>query len=180
MLQKLRMALAAIALAGAAVAFAHAPDADPARFVTTRVAVSGAVEHPLDLGVDELRKLPPQQVGEVPLVCQSGANVGKLENFRGVRLRDILERAAIRAPDHNDVKKMAIIASASDGYKVVFSWSEVFNSPLGDGVLVLFEKDGLPLPDAEGRIALVSAKDIRTGPRRVKWLQGIEVRKIVD
>ena len=77
-------------------------------------------------------------------------------------------------------KKMAIIAGASDGYKVVFSWNEIFNSPIGDGVIVFFEKDGFPLADDEGRIALVSTKDLRTGPRHVKWLQSIEVRKIVD
>ena len=39
---------------------------------------------------------------------------------------------------------------------------------------------GQPLADDEGRIAMVSTKDTRTGPRHVKWLQGIEVRKIVD
>jgi hypothetical protein len=38
----------------------------------------------------------------------------------------------------------------------------------------------LPLGDQEGRIALISAKDTQTGPRHVNWLNGIEVRKIVD
>ena len=146
----------------------------------THVSVSGAVEHHLNLSVDDLRKFPPQQIGEVPLVCQSGANMGKLENFKGVLLRDILEKAKVKAPEHNDVKKLAVIASASDGYKVVFSWTEIFNSPNGEGVIVFFEKDGQPLADDEGRIAMVSSKDTRTGPRHVKWLQGIEVRKIVD
>lgn len=168
------------ALAFAGLSLAASKVADPSKFVTTKVTVSGAVEHRLNLSVDELRKFPPQQVGEVPLVCQSGTNVGKLENFKGVRLRDILEKAVVKAPGHNDVKKMVIIASASDGYKVVFSWSEVFNSPVGDGVMVFFEKDGQPLADDEGRIAMVSTKDIHTGPRHVKWLQGIEVRKIVE
>ncbi len=180
MMSTIRSSFIVIALAAAGAAFAGGKVADPAKFVTTNITVTGAVEHRLNLSVDELKKFPPQQVGEVPLICQSGANVGKLENFKGVRLRDILEKAAIKAPRHNDVKKMAIIASASDGYKVVFSWSEVFNSPIGDGVMVFFEKDGLPLADDEGRIAMVSAKDIRTGPRHVKWLQGIEVRKIVE
>jgi len=73
-----------------------------------------------------------------------------------------------------------VIASATDGYKVVFSWSEIFNSPVGEGVIVFFEKDGKPLADDEGRIALISSRDLRTGPRHVKWLSGIEVRKIVD
>jgi hypothetical protein len=148
--------------------------------VTTSVSVTGAVEQTLTLGVEDLRAFPTQKVNEVPLVCQSGANLGKLENFKGVRLRDIIEKAKVVAPGHNDVKKMVVIAAASDGYKVVFSWSEIFNSPVGDGVYVFFEKDGMPLADDEGRIAMISTKDLRTGPRHVKWLKDIEVRKILD
>lgn len=154
--------------------------ADTSKFVTESVTVSGAVEHKLKLSVHDLRKFPPQQIGEVPVVCQSGANLGKLEQLKGVLLRDILEKAVVVTHSHNDVKKMAIIASASDDYKVVFSWSEVFNSPIGEGIVVFFEKNGKALDDDEGRIAMVSTKDIRTGPRHVKWLKAIEVRKIVE
>jgi hypothetical protein len=63
---------------------------------------------------------------------------------------------------------------------VVFTWSEVFNTEVGDGVLVYFEKDGRPLTEAEGRIAMLSAKDIHRGARHVRWLKSIEVRKAVD
>ncbi|MBV2235416.1 MAG: molybdopterin-dependent oxidoreductase [Sterolibacterium sp.] len=149
-------------------------------FVTESVSLSGLVKNPLKLDPAALRQFPPQQVGEVPLVCQTGADRGKLENFKGVKLTDILDKAEIIAPGHNDVKKLAIIATASDGYKAVFSWNELFNSPLGEGVMVFFEKDGKPLGDEEGRIAMVSSKDSRTGPRHVKWLQDIEVKRIAD
>lgn len=169
-----------ITLMISATAFAGHKTPDPEKFVITSFAVSGAVETPQILTVEDLRKFPPQQVGDLPLICQSGANVGNLENLKGVLLRDILEKAIIKAPGHNDVKKMVIIASASDGYKVVFSWTELFNSSIGEGVIVFFEKDGFPLADNEGKIAMISTKDIRTGPRHVKWLQNIEVRKIVD
>jgi DMSO/TMAO reductase YedYZ molybdopterin-dependent catalytic subunit len=180
MLRKtVRTLITAVLLACAAPAFTHGA-ADSAQYVTERITVTGAVENTLTLDVDALRRFPPQQVGEVPLVCQSGANVGRLENYRGVRLGDILERAVIRAPAHNDVKKMVVIAGASDGYKVVFSWSEVFNTPVGEGIMVLFEKDGMPLGNEDGRIALVSTRDLRTGARRVKWLQSIEVRRVVE
>jgi len=49
--------------------------------------------------------MTPQQLGE----------------RKGGRLRDLLERAAVIPRDHNDVKKMAIIATASDGHAVVYS-----------------------------------------------------------
>ena len=125
----LRTLLAVCSLALAGTTLAEGKVVDPSTFVTTHISVTGAVEHSLNLSVDDLRKFPPQQIGEVPLVCQSGANMGKLENFKGVLLRDILDKAKVKAPAHNDVKKMAVIASASDGYKVVFSWTEIFNSP---------------------------------------------------
>lgn len=180
MRKQLSLLLLSLTLFAAPLLHAAEPVANPTVLVTERLQVGGAVEHPLDLGLAELRAFPAQKISEVPLICQSGANVGKLENFRGVRLRDVLEKEAIKAPAHNDVKKMVVIATASDGYAVVFSWSELFNTAVGDGVLVLFEKDGQPIPDDRGRIALVSTQDLRTGPRSVKWLKSLEVRKIVD
>jgi len=180
MTKTLRAVLVLGALAVAGRVNAAGPAADPGQFVTKSFAVTGAVEHALTLGVEDLRAFPPKQVGEVPMVCQSGANLGKIESLKGVLLRDIIEKAVVVAPAHNDVKKMALIASATDGYKVVFSWSEIFNSPVGEGVIVYFEKDGKPLGDDEGHIAMISSRDLRAGPRHVKWLSGIEVRKIVD
>jgi hypothetical protein len=37
-----------------------------------------------------------------------------------------------------------------------------------------------PLGDDEGRIALVSLKDARPGPRHVKWLSAIDVFRLPD
>jgi DMSO/TMAO reductase YedYZ molybdopterin-dependent catalytic subunit len=170
--------IAAISLPGSA--FAAEKVDDPSKFVTTSISISGAVEKKLTLRIEDLKKFPPQQIGEIQVTRQTGTNIGKREILKGVLLKDILEKAAIIAPGHNDLKKMVIIATASDDYKVVFSWNEVFNSPLGDGVIVYFEKDGKPLDDNEGRIAMISAKDIRTGARHVLWLKEIEVRKIVE
>lgn len=180
MFQQCRALLITTALVFCQQVFAHETTGDLSKYVTDSVSVSGVVENKLILRIDDLRQFPPQKVGEVPLICQTGANVGKLENFKGVLLKDILEKAVVISKDHNDVKKTIVIASATDGYKVVFSWSEIFNTPIGEGVMVFFEKDGKPLSEDEGRIAMISSKDLRTGPRHVKWLKGIEVKKITD
>lgn len=170
-----RLSLFAVALSCSNAAFAHAttPPNIPAR----SVAIAGGVEHMLHLDVDNLRRRPPQQIVELQLPGKDG---GASSSVRGVRLRELLDEAKIVTRDHNTVKKLAVIASASDGYKVVFSWSELFNSPAGDSVLVLFERDGKPLPATEGPLALIAGKDLRNGPRHVKFLQAIEVRQIVE
>jgi hypothetical protein len=45
---------------------------------------------------------------------------------------------------------------------------------------VLSMRDGLPLPESEGPLALVSLKDTRPGPRHVKWLRSIELRTLAN
>lgn len=153
---------------------------NPRRFVSETLTIGGSVENPLVLSLADLERLPPQRIGELEVICQSGANMGQKENLRGVLLKDILDQAGLQAASPRDFRKMAVIAKATDDYKVVFSWAELFNSPIGAGVIVYFRKNGLPLGDEEGRIALISSQDTRTGPRHVKWLNAIEVRQIAE
>lgn len=149
-------------------------------YVTTRLSVSGAVEHALDLGVEDLRAWPAKDVKELSVASQSPTKAGVIERFKGVPLRALLEKAVLRFPDHHDPKKTIVIARASDGYAVVLTWSELFNSVVGDGVLVYFERDGVPLAEDEGRIAMISLNDTHRGGRHIRWLKSIEVRKAID
>jgi cytochrome c551/c552 len=149
-------------------------------FVTTRLRIGGNVRDALDLSVEQLRALPAADFRELALATQSLAKTAATERLRGVPLKTLLERAVIVAPGRHDLKKTVIVARASDDYAVVFSWNEIFNTAIGDGVLVVLERDGQPLGEEEGRIALVSAQDIRRGSRHVRWLNAIEVRKIAD
>ena len=71
-----------------------------------------------------------------------------------------------------------MVATGNDGYRALFSWHELFNAPLGEGVIVVLAKDGLPLGDDEGELCLVSARDERPGPRRVRYLKSVDVRRI--
>ena len=56
------------------------------------------------------------------------------------------------------------VVTATDRYRAVFSWPEITNTAVGDGVLLLFERDGKPLDEREGRIALVSTADLKARP----------------
>lgn len=171
-----RFCLAAIFASAGVFAADTAPA--PATPAAPSLTVAGKIDHPLALSIDALRHYPPEQIAELQLPGRTAGD--PVSKMRGVRLKALLEQAKVVASDHNTVKKIAVIATARDGYTVVFSWSELFNSEAGDSVLVLFERDGKALSDDEGPLALISGRDIRTGPRHVKWLQRIEVRQIAD
>ena len=159
---------------------AHATDERDASRITTALAVRGNVAKPLTLAVADLAKFPVLRVDDTRIVrAQVGASEAARQ-FAGCLLRDVLNAAKLTEGDRHDLRKTIVVATASDGYKAVFSWGELFNSTIGDGVLVVYERDGGPLGDDEGRIALISLKDTRPGPRHVKWLATVDVVRMPE
>ena len=151
-----------------------AATADGAAVVSESLSITGAVKTPLTLTVAQLAAMPVEQVAQTDTHQADGKPV--TTDVRGVRLTALLDRAALAAGGKNDWKRAVVVASATDGYSVAFSWPELFDTDVGPGVLVIFERDGKPLADREGRIALYSAKDIHNGPRNVHWLSKVDVR----
>lgn len=173
-----RLILSALLAAGPILAFAHPSGGDPSRLVTHRLTIGGRVRQGLDLSIEALKAFPVQAPPEIPIIGRNGQTLRTLKNYTGCRLTDLLDKSELLAADHNDLKKTVVIATASDDYKAVFSWNELYNTAVGPGVLVLYGRDGQVLADDEGRIALISTMDLHTGPRHVRWLKDVQVQKI--
>lgn len=103
--------------------------------VSDEVIVTGAVKTPLALKVADLKAFPAEQIGTVT-VTRRVDDKDTASTVRGVRLSAVLERAGFAATDPNDWKHTIVLAIASDGYRVAFSWPEVFNSEATSGMLV--------------------------------------------
>ncbi len=137
--------------------------------------ICGRVTTPLVLDIEGLRSMESAQADDLPMICGNGDPKGCMGRCRGVLLADIINRAEILITGHNDTRQMFLIAASDDGYKVVFSWQEIFNTPTGEGIMVLLEKDGRSLYDEYGAVDLVSARDFLTGPRYVRRLRSVEI-----
>ena len=99
---------------------------------------------------------------------------------RGVRLARLIERSGLTQAARNDWKNLLVTVTATDGYRAQFTWVELTNTVAGEGVLVLFEREGAPLDAREGRIALLATGDLRLGARHVRNALRIEVRAVAD
>jgi len=147
------------------------------------LVVEGSVENRLSLGVADLRRLPVQQIEDVRQVRVAGApaaDSGATHRYAGVLRRDVIAAAKPVERERQDLRRSIVVATAADGYMTVFSWAELFLSPIGDGAMVVFERDGAPLAANEGPFAIVSLKDTQPGPRHVKWLERLELRRIAN
>ncbi len=85
------------------------------------VRVTGRVTSPLELGMEELRSMDTEEIADLMVICGEGDPKGNIRSCKGVLLDKILGMADVIKAEHNDTKRMFIIVSAHDGYKVVFS-----------------------------------------------------------
>ena len=176
--QKLaRALLCALALgAGTVQSWAQqAPAAKPGDAGST-LTIAGQVKQTLTLGVDDLRKLPVQTVVRRPEHAHKGADGQPQDDrYTGCLLRDVLNQAGLAQAHRTDLRRSYILVTATDGYQTLFSWGEIFNSDLGDSVYVAYERNGAPIDDAEGHIAVFSLKDTAPGPRFARGVSSIQV-----
>lgn len=176
MLKKLVLIAALAAASG--LAQACPVDATP-RAGTTLLTVQGAGNAPLlALDAAALIALPQTMLTQRLSVSSSASGASERSvAYAGVLLRDLLARAGLDSAQDRGVRVAVVEAVATDGYRAVFSWGELFNSPLGEQVLVIASQDGKPLDSDAGPLALRSLADLRPGPRHVRNLCALIVRR---
>ncbi len=132
------------------------------------IAVTGAVATPLTLTAADLAAMPRATVA-------TNAN-GIATTYEGVWLSDVLKRAgvplgsALRGP----ALSAYVLASASDGYQVVFSVGEIDPEMTGGQFLLADKANGKPMSGENGAFRLVVPGDKRAA-RSVRMLTTLNV-----
>ncbi|MBL8327969.1 MAG: sulfite oxidase-like oxidoreductase [Rubrivivax sp.] len=166
--------------AQAQIGSAPCPGLPPARLAQVQLTVI-TPQRALELDAVALAQLPATTLVQQQSVAAAGAASGAALQRRewqlsGVLARDVLLAAGFGEPGDRAARNAWVEALASDGYRALFSWGELFNSPAGDQVLVIRAQDGRTLDSAAGPLALRSLGDLRPGPRHVRQLCALIVR----
>lgn len=142
------------------------------------VQLGGWVKKPLQLDAEALAAFDPLLVSDFVVVCTLDGAHGGPCHLRGVPLRRLVDAAVPAFDQRTDFKRVALVAESREGYRALFSWNEVFNSVIGDGVIVAWNCPEAPLPETAGPFALVSLYDRATGPRFVQRLASVDLHKL--
>ena len=120
----------------------------------------------------DLKSLPATHVPNAVLIgdCEGFHGIHSLD---GVPLSALLKKYLI-IPDPAPYNRYVLISS-DDGYCATFSFGELFNSRLGDQIVIATVKDGKPLSPADGFAMSITGED-STGGRSVKRIKKIEVQ----
>jgi hypothetical protein len=133
--------------------------------------VEGAVNTPLALTAEDLAQLPRSTA--------QFEREGETSTYEGVLLYDILVKAGVPFGKDMPGKPMAsyILATASDGYQVVFALPEIDPVFAGARVLVANKRDGGPLPAIQRPLQLIAPQD-KLHARSMWSLAKIEVVRL--
>ena len=142
------------------------------------LTVQGAGAESLSMEAADLAALPAARLTQRHTVT-SGASAASEHStvYAGVLLRDVLSGAGFGAAADRGARVGVVEAIATDGYRAVFSWGELFNSSAGQHVLIITSQDGRALDNAAGPLALRALDDLRPGPRHVRNLCAVVVRR---
>jgi DMSO/TMAO reductase YedYZ molybdopterin-dependent catalytic subunit len=144
-------------------------DIDPEKY---RLVVTGEVNNPLNLSLDDIKAMPVTKE-IVRLTCVSyvySQQLTGVANWTGVKLSHILELAEINLDTAIDISFHTPDLS-SNGYSTSLKPEEAF----WDDVILAYEMNGVPLPKEHGYpIRIVCPRFY--GYKWIKWLAYIDVR----
>lgn len=146
------------------------------RHFSDSVSVLGLGLEPRCFDKTELERMADAESGPLSIICYSGRPIRDVAYVRGVRLTELLDASGLRALPRAQCKKLIFAVRARDGYVALFTWHELYNSPIGQGAMLLVEQDGEVLPPSAGGLQLISLGDIHLGPRQALAVETIEVR----
>lgn len=170
--------LAAALSAGPSAAAAECPSDAMPRAAGVLLVVQGSAAPPLALDAAGLAALPQSGLTQrLTLSAEGGTASERSISYSGVRLRDLLLQAGFGGPSDRAARFGVVEAVATDGYRALFSWGELFNTAAGEQTLVISSQDGRPLDAAAGPLALRALADLRPGPRHVRNLCALLLRR---
>jgi hypothetical protein len=128
--------------------------------------IGGMVDKPYSLTLADIRALP--FVTEARTLCcisnEVGGDLISNANWKGVHLKDLLERAGVKSG------AVDLVIGARDGYTDSIPIDKALN---GD-VIAVYEMNGVPLPDKHGFPLRLLVPNIY-GMKNVKWVTRLDV-----
>jgi len=145
---------------------------------TEKFTIEGKVKKAMTVSLADLSSYKSYTIDSIVIKNHLGERKSTLKKVTAVLLKDILDKIEIDTETPKVLSEYYFVCIASDNYKVVFSWNEIFNNAGDQSIYIITEQDGKPSSILDNRIALVSPQDQMTGRRYVKGLQKIVVERV--
>jgi len=145
---------------------------------TLQFAISGDVEKASVITLDSLKQYKIVEIGDKNVIDHTGAFKHKDDKLKGILLKDVLSHTKFKTTSPKLLSRFYFVCAGVDGYKVVYSWNELYNTAVGDHVYIIMEKNGIAVDKMPESIQMTSSSDFKTGRRYLHNLDKIVVGQV--
>jgi len=142
---------------------------------THQFTITGKVKKESVITMDSLKQYPIKNWGDIKVTDHLGNFKHQDEQLKGILLKDILSHTSYAVASPKSLSSVYFVCSGVDGYKVVYSWNELYNTSVGDNVFIIMEKNGVKVDKMPESIQMTSYTDYKTGRRYLHNLDKIIV-----
>ena len=140
--------------------------------------IEGKIKAEKTFTIAELDSFPKMTIPDQTLYNHKGEEKGTVKNMKGVLLKTLLAYIQFDYEKPKELNEFYFVFIATDGYKVVFSWNEIYNTDTGNHFYIVTEMDGKKMKDLDQSILFISTADLKSGRRYIKALAKIEVKRL--
>lgn len=145
---------------------------------TDSFKIMGKIKSEQVFTIKQLDSFPKQNLKDQMIYNHKGEIKDTIKNVKGVLLKTVLAKTEFIYDKPKELNEFYFVFVASDGYKVVFSWNEIYNSEVGNNLFFITELESEKLSVMKQRILVSSFADLKSGRRYIKSLDRIEVKRV--
>jgi hypothetical protein len=145
---------------------------------TLSFSITGHIKNESVITMDSLNSYPVKTIGDVKVTNHLGELKHEDDQLKGVLLKDILSHTVLSASSPKLFSRFYFACVGNDGYAVVYSWNELFNTDVGNHVFIIMGKNGVSADKMPESIQMTSTTDFKTGRRYLHNLEKIVVGEV--
>lgn len=146
--------------------------------VSKTISISGDIIKPTIIKFSDLKNFETHNLDSLRIFNHKMEYKSTLRKIKGVLLKDVLSEVIFNIESPKLLSEFYFVCIADDGYKVVFSWNEIYNSGNGNQSLLVTQLNGTDASELKENIMLITPTDKATGRRYVKNLSKIIIYRV--
>lgn len=145
---------------------------------TSSFLVKGEVVNEKTIHLSDLLSMTSTSLEDLVITNHLGVVRDTLVRPEGILLKEVLLQVILKETNPKLFSEFYFSLIAIDGYKVVYSWNELFNSPVGEHTFLVTSINDESMANSDDSILVITPIDFKTGRRHVKALSEIKVSRI--
>jgi hypothetical protein len=144
---------------------------------SNKVIVDGLVNKSTTYSYADAARFRPVSTDSIQIFNHQMKYRKTIHHIEGILLKDLISEAGINMENAKLLSELYFTCTATDGYMVTFSWNELFNTEVGNKVMLITRENGKEARELEEGITLISAADAATGRRYVYNIAKITINR---